>query len=99
MKKAVFLVYNQAYYMEFVEILKDKFGHSGYTLWSDVSGRGTNGGEPHEGSHAWPTMNNALMTIVDEEQVAPILDVVRELDKTAPGLGVRAFVWNIDRMY
>ncbi len=85
--------------MEFVELLQEKFGQRGFTLWSNIAGRGTNGGEPHEGSHAWPTMNDAVLTVVEDEKAEQILDVVRAMDKETPGLGVRAFVWSIDRMY
>ncbi len=85
--------------MEFVEVLQEKFAQRGFTMWSNISGRGTNGGEPHEGSHAWPTMNNAILTVVEDEKVDGILEEVRAMDKTTPGLGVRAFVLPVDRVY
>ena len=49
--KAIFTVYNQAYYKEIVKIFED-LGVRGYTEWDDIQGRGSVDGEPHEGSHA-----------------------------------------------
>jgi len=95
MKKAIFIAYNQAYYSEVVEIL-DANGVRGYTMWQEISGRGSYDGEPHEGSHAWPTMNNALITVVEADRVAPILAELRSRDAQAPELGIRAFVWNVE---
>lgn len=95
MKKAIFIAYNQAYYSEIVEIL-DANEVRGYTMWDNVSGRGSYSGEPHEGSHAWPTMNNALLTVVDESKVTCILDALRQRDAEAPELGIRAFVWHVE---
>ena len=65
--KAIFIAYNQAYYMEIVELLESN-GCRGYTMWEDVSGRGSVDGEPHIGNHAWPTMNNAILTFVDDDK-------------------------------
>ena len=59
--KAIFVAYNQAYNEEIVDLLEE-FGQRGYTKWEDVGGRGSIDGEPHLGSHAWPTQNHALFT-------------------------------------
>lgn len=88
--------YNQAYYTELVELLEDN-GCRGYTMWNEIAGRGTRTGEPHEGSHAWPTLNNAILAVVDDSQVPAILDAVRAKDEKSPELGLRAFVWNIEQ--
>lgn len=94
--KAIFISYNQAYYTELVELL-EKNECRGYTMWNEIMGRGGVDGEPHEGSHAWPTMNNAILAIVPDEKVDGILEGVKAKDEAAPELGMRAFVWNIER--
>ena len=96
--KAIFISYNQAYYSEIVETL-EALGVRGYTQWPGIRGRGSVDGEPHEGSHAWPTHNDAVLTMVDDDKVDPILDRMKALDEAAPALGLRCFVWKIEKTY
>ena len=93
--KAIFIAYNQAYYMEIVELLESE-SCRGYTMWEDVSGRGSVDGEPHIGNHAWPTMNNAVLTFVGDDKAGTLLDAIRAKDEATPELGLRAFSWSID---
>ena len=95
MMKAVFVSYNQAYYREVIELLEANECR-GYTLWNEVAGRGGGDGEPHEGTHAWPTLNNAILAFVEDDKVESILEGVRHKDEESPDLGMRAFVWTID---
>lgn len=97
--KAIFVAYNQAYYLEIVDMLKEEFGITGFTLWQDMMGTGSVSGEPHMGSHAWPVENNALLTVVEDEKVAPILEAIKAKDQATPELGLRAFVWVVSEMY
>lgn len=60
-------------------------------------GQGTNGGEPHFGSHAWPSMNSAIITMVDDDQVDEVLNELKAIDDYRPQLGLRAFVWNVEK--
>ena len=69
------------------------------TMWQDIAGRGSETGEPHLGNHAWPTMNNAILTFVPDDKVDAILAMVRAKDEETPALGLRAFVWNIEKSY
>lgn len=96
--KALFIAYNQAYNMEIVDIL-DTLECRGFTMWRDVSGRGSKDGEPHYGDHAWPTLNNAVLTIVPDEKVDGILRELRIKDEETPALGLRACVWSVDNLY
>ena len=96
--KSIFIAYDQAYNMELVELL-DQFGCRGFTMWQDIAGRGGVSGEPHLGNHAWPTMNNAILTFVPDEVVDSILAKVRAMDEETPDLGLRAFVWNVEKNY
>lgn len=93
--KSVFIAYNQAYHSLILRIL-DKQNLKGYTSWNHVQGRGTHTGEPHMGSHAWPTMNNAMLVVVETERVQALLDALRKLDEATPNQGLRAFVWSVE---
>ena len=93
--KAVFISYNRSLTQLIQEILDD-LSIKGYTQWVDVKGRGSFGGEPREGSHIWPELNNAHITIVEDDKVNPILNRLKELDQTTEKQGLRAFVWQIE---
>lgn len=84
--------------MEVVELL-EKFSCRGYTMWHDIQGRGSSDGEPHLGSHAWPTLNNALMAFVEDDRTDGILEGIRKMDEESPALGIRAFVWDVEKTY
>ena len=42
-------------------------------------------------------MNSAIITIVEDDKVDVLLKSVRKLDLRNKEIGVRAFVWNIER--
>ena len=96
--KGIFIAYDQAYNMEIADAL-ETLGVRGFTMWQDIAGRGTQTGLPHLGSHAWPTMNNAMLTFVEDDQVDDILGKIRAMDEETPDLGLRAFVWNVEKYY
>lgn len=91
------IFFNQAN-TERIEFLLDKMEIRGFSFWENVQGRGSVNGDPHRGTHTWPEMNNAVMTVVEDDKVDDLLDNVRRLDKRNPEVGVRAFVWNIEQM-
>ena len=96
--KGIFIAYDQAYNMDIANAM-EKLGVRGFTMWQDIAGRGSETGEPHLGNHAWPTMNNALLTFVDDSKVDTILEMIRAFDEESPALGLRAFVWDIEKSY
>lgn len=96
--KALFITYNQAYNEEIIDVL-ELFGQRGFTRWQNVQGRGGSEGIPHMGNHAWPEMNHSLLTVVPDDKVASLLSELRSRDESAPDLGLRAFVWNIENYY
>lgn len=96
--KAVFIVFNQAH-TERIEYILDILEIRGYTWWSDVKGRGSIKGEPRMGTHTWPEMNSALLAVVDDSKVAPLLEKIKKLDEINTEVGVRAFVWEITGQY
>ena len=95
--KAVFIVYNQAN-TERVEYILDALNIRGFTYWENVQGRGTKNGEPRRGTHTWPEMNSAIVTVVPDEKVPELLETVKKLDNRNREVGVQAFVWNIEQM-
>lgn len=95
--KAVFISFYKAFYVEMIEVL-DKLEIRGFTFWEEVQGRGNETGEPHYGTHAWPTLNSALIAIIPDEKVDALLQAVRDLDATAPQQGIRAFVLPVEKM-
>lgn len=96
--KAVFVIFNQAH-TERVEFILDQLEIRGYTWWSEVKGRGTNYGEPRMGTHTWPEMNSALITMVEDEQVAQLIEKIKKIDQVNTEVGIRAFVWDAVQGY
>ncbi len=93
--KAVFISYNQSISFEVQQILNE-LSVRGYTQWTDIKGKGSVKGEPHEGTHTWPELNNAHLTIVEDQKVSPLLKKLKILDLKSEQQGLRAFVWNIE---
>lgn len=91
------IVFNQANTAR-VEYMLDKLEIRGFTFWENVQGRGSVDGDPRRGTHTWPEMNSAVMCVVDDEKVEPILTTVRKLDLRNKEVGVKAFVWNIEQL-
>lgn len=89
------ITFDQAHYERIIDIL-DRLNCRGYTSWAQVTGRGSVNGEPHHGSHAWPSMNSAIMTVVPDERASLLLERLRRLDDESPRLGLRAFAWTVD---
>ncbi len=94
--KAIFIAFDQAYYEQIVDTLP-RLGARGFTAWQEVQGRGTVTGTPHYGTHAWPSMASAMMTIVPDDHVDRVLDFLHKLDVDTPKLGLRAFVLPVER--
>ena len=95
--KSVLIVVNQAS-TERMEYMRDTLGIRGFTFWENVQGRGHETGDPHRGTHTWPEMNNAILTVVPDDKVDELLLSVRKLDRRNEEVGIRAFVWTIEQM-
>lgn len=94
--KAIFIAFDQAYYERIVDML-ERNNCRGFTAWQEVQGRGSKSGEPHYGSHAWPSLASSIITIVEDNRADTILDKLHEMDLATPKLGLRAFVWQIEK--
>ena len=94
--QAILITFDQAYYERIVDML-ERNNCRGFTSWREVQGRGSVSGEPHYGSHAWPSLASAIITIVDDSRVGIVLDKLHEMDLATPKLGLRAFTWPIEQ--
>ena len=95
--KAVFMACNQSMYDAVLELMND-MGLRGFTGWEELMGCGSQTGEPHLGTHAWPTMNSALISVMEDDKAAEFLSRLRKLDEENPLQGIRAFTWKVDEM-
>lgn len=87
--KSVLITFDQAYYERIIALL-DRLGCRGFTYLERVQGRGSKTGDPHFGSHAWPSMCSAIITVVDDKKVDPLLGCVASdghADRTARSAG------------
>ncbi len=94
--KSILITFDQAFYERIIETL-DRHNCRGFSYLEQVQGRGSRTGEPHYGSHAWPSMCSAVITVVDDAKVDPLLETLHMMDKETEMLGLRAFVWNIEK--
>ena len=72
--KSVLITFDQAYYERIIALL-DRLGCRGFTYLERVQGRGSKTGDPHFGSHAWPSMCSAILSVVEDEKVDPLLEL------------------------
>lgn len=93
--KSIFIAFDQAHYEQIVDML-ERSNCRGYTAWEQVTGRGSVDGEPHYGSHAWPSMAGAILTVVEDHRVPIVLAKLKAFNEERPKLGLRAFVWNVE---
>ncbi len=93
--KAILITFDQAHYERIIDALQ-RLNCRGFTAWPEVTGRGTKNGEPHYGSHAWPALAQAILTVVNDDRADDVLNKLHELDIDRPQLGLRAFQWNIE---
>jgi nitrogen regulatory protein PII len=94
--KAILISFNQAYYEAIVDLM-DRSEINGFTYWDNVAGRGSRTGEPHYGSHAWPTLNGVIWTMIEDDKVERFLKLLHKLDTQAEAQGLRAFVLNVEQ--
>lgn len=95
--KAIFLSCNQSMYDAVMDIM-DELQVRGFTGWEELMGRGSNDGEPHLGNHAWPAMNSALISVMEDDKAAAFLAALKTLDENNLQQGLRAFAWPVSDM-
>jgi hypothetical protein len=62
-----------------------------------VQGRGSHTGVPHLGTHAWPEINKSVLTIVENDIVDDVLATVSKINTINEEVGIRAFVWEVEK--
>jgi hypothetical protein len=86
----VFVAYDHAVDEEVIDILEG-LNVPGYTKWNEVEGSGGRG--RHLGTPVWPNLNNAMLTILDDDAtVTKLVASFAELKKRVPGAALSAFV-------
>ncbi|MDR0332067.1 MAG: hypothetical protein LBI15_01235 [Dysgonamonadaceae bacterium] len=93
--KAVFISYGQSLDRTIMELF-DKLEIRGFSRWAETIGRGSISGEPHYGTHAWPTKNSTILSVMEDEKATILLEKLRALNAQAEELGMSAFVWNVE---
>jgi hypothetical protein len=91
--RTYFIVFNQAFSEEVIEAF-NRLEIRGFSRVNDLQGRGSKQGEPHMGSHTWPALNNAVLTMVEEEKGKELVHAMSELNKSAEAQGLRVFSWD-----
>ena len=81
-----------------VQDIMKNMGLRGFTGWEELMGCGSRDGEPHLGSHAWPTMNSALISVMEDAQAAEYMQRLKQLDVENDQQGLRAFAWSVSDM-
>ncbi|MCK9321125.1 MAG: hypothetical protein M0P32_03880 [Bacteroidales bacterium] len=94
--KAIFIIFNQAL-TEKVEYMLDVLEVRGFSQWEGIQGRGTKDGDPHYGTHTWPEINTGTIAVVEDDKVDIILEKIKKIDEINEEVGVRAFVWDIEK--
>jgi hypothetical protein len=93
--KSVFITYGQSLNRTIEELL-DKLEIRGFTRWEETQGRGSKSGEPHYGTHAWPSKNSSVLLVTTEEKTNLLFERLRYLNEQTEEQGLSAFVWNIE---
>jgi len=94
--KSIFIAFDQVYTEKIIDTLT-RLNCRGFSMVEQLQGRGSKTGDPHYGSHAWPSMCSGIISMVDDDKVDYILDELHRMDLETEKLGLRAFVWNIER--
>ncbi|MDR2839970.1 MAG: hypothetical protein LBV75_01700 [Paludibacter sp.] len=93
--KSVFITYGQSLNQAIEELL-DKLSVRGFSRWDETFGRGSENGDPHYGTHAWPSKNSSIIAIVDDNKATLLMQKLRLLNQQTEEQGLSAFVWSVE---
>ena len=93
--KSIFITYGQSLTQP-IETLLNDLNIRGFTRWEETQGRGSTQGEPHYGTHAWPSKNGSILTIIDDQKATHLIKALKKLNEEAEQQGLRAFVWEAE---
>ncbi len=91
--KAVLLIYNQSV-AEQIKYLLERLGVNAYTMLDTVKGKGKVG-DPRLGTHTWPELNSAILTVIPDDQLDKVMTAINKIDKLNEEVGIKAFAWDI----
>ena len=94
--KSIFITFDISHKEDIINMLEHN-NCRGFSFFDQMQGRGSRTGDPHYGSHAWPSMCSGIITIVDDKRVDNLLKELKALDEDSELLGLRAFVWNVEQ--
>lgn len=94
--KAIMISFDQAHYDNVLSVL-DRSNARGFTMMPTTQGRGSKTGDPHYGSHAWPSICSTIITIVEDGQADLLMERLHAIDKESEMLGLRAFQWTVEK--
>lgn len=94
--KALLITFDQSYTEKIIDLLTTN-NCRGFSMVEKLQGRGSQSGEPHYGNHAWPSLCSGILSMLDDERVDALLAKLHDMDTATPKLGLRAFVWNIEK--
>ncbi len=89
------IIFNQALSEDIVELL-DELEVRGFTKFNDLQGRGAQQGEPRMGTHTWPALNNAILSVTEEAKAAVLVSRLNEMNQAAEEQGLKAFSWQVE---
>ncbi|MBN1501435.1 MAG: hypothetical protein JW982_14840 [Spirochaetes bacterium] len=91
----MFITYSNAIDEEIVDLVK--MYNKGYTKFRGVQGEGN--GEPHLGTHVWPSVNNCMMVVMENKNVNKLLKDLHILENKFTGIGIKVFSTEAKQIY
>ncbi|WP_137757741.1 PG0541 family transporter-associated protein [Pontibacter sp. SGAir0037] len=89
------IVFNQALSEEIVSLL-DEVAIRGFTKFNDLQGRGSLEGEPRMGTHTWPALNNAILSVAPDDKADKLISRLKEINAASEEQGLKAFSWRVE---
>ncbi|QCR21250.1 hypothetical protein C1N53_02050 [Pontibacter sp. SGAir0037] len=93
--KGIMIVFNQALSEEIVSLL-DEVAIRGFTKFNDLQGRGSLEGEPRMGTHTWPALNNAILSVAPDDKADKLISRLKEINAASEEQGLKAFSWRVE---
>jgi nitrogen regulatory protein PII len=94
--KMILIAYNAAIDDEVMEAIETA-GVNSFTKIPEVLGKGHTS-EPHFHTDVWPGYNTLLLAVAEDEIVAGVMEVVRNLRTTLGKEGIKAFSVKIEEV-
>jgi nitrogen regulatory protein PII len=94
--KMVFVVYSRAADYDVMDAIR-RSGIKGYTKVEKACGEGVET-EPKLQTHTWPGENCVLFLALKDEEMPPVLEVIRTIKQVHPRSGIKAFVLPMEQI-